>query len=286
MRERLVEQAPDSEESYFVSMTDMMVGLIFIFIIMLMYFAFQYRHEEQRTADITEELEKTRSEIEERLTTSAETRARILLGIQRSLKIYGVDVLIDLDRGILRLPDEILFESGSAELDARGRTNVRTLASALTRVLPCYTHVAAGFERLQRGCAGDPRHRIDAIFVEGHTDTDPLQPGARYRDNWELSVARAVETYRTLMDFDDGILGALVSLPPTQPDSTPVFGVTGYADTRLVDAADHPIHPEDPPDVRARKQQAKARNRRIDLRFIMASPGDAAILDIEGALGR
>lgn len=286
MRERLVEQATESEESYFISMTDMMVGLLFIFVIMLMCFAFQYRHEEQRTADISEELERTRSEIEQRLATSAETRARILLGIQRSLKVHGVDVLIDLERGILRLPDEILFESGSAELDARGRANVRTLAAALTRVLPCYTHVAAGYERLQRGCGDAPPHRIDAIFVEGHTDTDPLQPGARYRDNWELSVARAVETYRTLMGFDDGILGALVSAPPKRPDSTPVFGVTGYADTRLVDAADSPIRPDDPSHVRARKQQAKARNRRIDLRFIMASPGGAVILEIEGALGR
>ena len=31
------------EENYFVSMTDMMVGLVFIFIIMLMYFALQFQ---------------------------------------------------------------------------------------------------------------------------------------------------------------------------------------------------------------------------------------------------
>ena len=32
-----------TKENYFVSMTDMMVGLVFIFIIMLMYFALRFR---------------------------------------------------------------------------------------------------------------------------------------------------------------------------------------------------------------------------------------------------
>lgn len=37
------------EENYFVSMTDLMVGLVFVFIILLMYFALQFQ-------DVTEEL--------------------------------------------------------------------------------------------------------------------------------------------------------------------------------------------------------------------------------------
>ena len=36
-------EAEADEENYFVSMTDMMVGLVFIFIIMLMYFALQFQ---------------------------------------------------------------------------------------------------------------------------------------------------------------------------------------------------------------------------------------------------
>jgi len=33
----------EAEESYYVSMTDIMVGLLFIFVILLMYFAYQIR---------------------------------------------------------------------------------------------------------------------------------------------------------------------------------------------------------------------------------------------------
>ena len=36
------------EESYFVSMTDMMVGLLFIFILILMYFALQYQKSTEK----------------------------------------------------------------------------------------------------------------------------------------------------------------------------------------------------------------------------------------------
>jgi hypothetical protein len=39
----------EEDESYFISMTDLMVGLLFIFIIMLMVFALQYREAERKT---------------------------------------------------------------------------------------------------------------------------------------------------------------------------------------------------------------------------------------------
>lgn len=43
----------EEEENYFVSMTDMMIGVLFIFIIMLMVFALDYR---SKTDDQTEAL--------------------------------------------------------------------------------------------------------------------------------------------------------------------------------------------------------------------------------------
>ena len=48
MASRLVRHPFDEEESYFISMTDLMVGLLFIFIIMLMVFALQYREAERK----------------------------------------------------------------------------------------------------------------------------------------------------------------------------------------------------------------------------------------------
>ena len=78
------------EESYFVSMTDMMVGLLFVFIIMLMYFALQFQSNA------------------EKLVTADETRADILEQLKQSLLREGVEVQIDTQTGVLRLPDDVL----------------------------------------------------------------------------------------------------------------------------------------------------------------------------------
>ena len=44
-----IDDVAHEEESYFVSMTDIMVGLLFIFIILVMFFAFQIRDTEENT---------------------------------------------------------------------------------------------------------------------------------------------------------------------------------------------------------------------------------------------
>lgn len=220
----------DEEESYFISMSDMMVGLLFIFVIMLVYFALQYR----QTTD--------------QLTGAERTRTEILAQIEKRLKEQGVQVVVDYDTGVLRLPEDVLFAKGQYELSPGGVRAVSIVGREMALVLPCY---AFGLPR--RGCAASPHH-IDAIFVEGHTDKDPMLGGM---DNWDLSVRRATNTYRQL------VLGApdlerLRSLPPSEKESVPILGVSGYGPDRPVDTGDG--------------EEAKRRNRRIDLRFLMATP--------------
>jgi len=82
-----VKSQTKEEESYFVSMTDMMVGLLFVFLIMLMYFALQYKDNAQE------------------LLTADATRTTILEQLKESLKREGVEVQIDTETGVLRLPD-------------------------------------------------------------------------------------------------------------------------------------------------------------------------------------
>src|ERR1051325_3478494 len=101
------------EENYFISMTDMMVGMIFIFIIMLMYYALQFR-------DVTDQM-----------TGANRTRTKILEQIAQTLKKEGVEVSLDTQNGILRLPDAILFDSGIPTLKPAGVVAVAHLADAL-----------------------------------------------------------------------------------------------------------------------------------------------------------
>lgn len=221
------------EENYFVSMTDMMVGLIFIFIILLMYYALQFRQ-------VTDEL-----------TGADTTRAAILAEIQSSLKAKGVIVTIDTQNGVLRLPDSILFDSGNDQLKVDGLASVQKLSLALEEVLPCYTQTTASTARPEN-CA-PTEHAIESVYIEGHTDRDNYARGGR--DNWDLSVVRATNTYRALVASRPGLSDLCADKGEL---CEPVLSVSGYGPQRPIDLGE--------------TAEAKAKNRRIDLRIIMVAP--------------
>ncbi len=77
----------------------------------------------------------------------------------------------------VELAQEILFESGSAKLDANGERVLRQVAVELER-------------------SGYP------ISVMGHTDDAPIGPGlrSRYASNWELGAARASSVTRLMIE--------------------------------------------------------------------------------------
>lgn len=226
----------EEQESYFVSMADMMVGLLFIFIILLLYFALQFR----QTTDT--------------LTGAGQTRTALLRTLERDLKAQGLKVSVDTRTGVLRLPDDILFDTGAYELSARGERAVAILAGELAAVLPCYTEARSGGPR----CTGQPAaHRVDSIFIEGHTDRVPLSGGGALRSNLDLSALRATRTFQAMMAANI-TLPMLTSVNDAQ--RTPIFGVSGYGDTRPV------------PDRSGSETEVNRRDRRIDLRFLMATP--------------
>lgn len=224
------------EEGYYVSVTDMLLGLLFLFLIMLMYFAMQLR------------------ETTESLVTAEETRSRLLQEIAGDLRARNVRAEIDLAAGVLRLPDEVLFQKGLDTPRDAGREALRALAEVLAARVPCYAHPSAGVR--PETCPATP-HSVEAIFIEGHTDSDPISSTGRIRDNWDLSAARAANTYRLVRDFRPE-LETLRSRPSGDTRAEALFSVAGYADRRPVQTGD--------------SEEAKARNRRIDLRFVMTAP--------------
>ena len=224
-------------ESYFMSMTDMMGGLLLIFIILLAYFALQLQ---SKTAE---------------LTGANQTRAEILNDLQQSLKDKGLQVEIDTKTGVLRLPDDVLFDKGQWELPDRGQAAISKVASAMVEVLPCFTT-----SNLCKG-ARSPQ-LIDAVFVEGHTDSDAMV-GAM--NNYGLSVRRAETTF-SMLQRNQPDLQEFRNKPDGEPGSAPILGLSGYG-------PDRPIAPGD-------SEAAKKRNRRIDLRFLMTTPSAGLDQDI------
>jgi chemotaxis protein MotB len=220
------------EENYFVSMTDMMVGLVFIFIILMMYFVVQL------------------SRTTEQLTNTDTTRKAILADIQQRLRQSGFQVDMDAEHGILRLPDQVLFDKGKADVTPQGQSALQKIGDVLLQVLPCY---ADGLAR-PPGCP-PAAHRIESLYIEGHTDKDAMAGGGLIHDNWDLSVSRATNTYRALIGMRPTLTRLCLA---REGDCRPILSVAGYGPDRPVAKGDD--------------DASKARNRRIDLRLLMETP--------------
>jgi flagellar motor protein MotB len=222
---------------YFASMTDLMLGLIFIFIIMLMVLALDMR----QAAPVTVAEAPSNPMAETNL-----ARRDLLRDIAKVLQSQ-LPVTIDEENGTLQLGGDVLFPKGSSDVYPEALSKLQLLGKALDQVLPCY---AAGTDT---GATCSPHHRgrLDAVYIEGHTDTTPIHT-ARFQSNWDLSAARASATFSRLVEFFPG-------LATLKNDRTNMLiGVSGYGEYRPVDESGTPA--------------GMQKNRRIELRFIMTTP--------------
>lgn len=99
-------------------------------------------------------------------------RLRGILGTRPDIREVG-------DRFVFQ--SEIFFASGAAELEPSGRAELDTLASALVE--------------LERTIPPDLPW---VARIDGHTDKRPLSGLGQFKDNWELSTARALAVVRYL----------------------------------------------------------------------------------------
>lgn len=194
----------ESTEHFFTSFTDLLVGVIFLFMLLLMVFALNLKNEAPPKI-ITEEI-----------------RAALLRTIAERMEQRGMPVTVDLGNGILRLPAALLFESGAWELTENGRQVVSTLSQVLGEVLPC----AASSGDTSACGALNLNGMLDSVLIEGHTDNQPFTD-AQGHGNWELSAFRAIDVYKTMVATTPSLAGAI-----TNRNGQPIVGVSAYADTR------------------------------------------------------
>jgi flagellar motor protein MotB len=272
----------DAEESAFVSMTDMTVGFLFIVMILLAFFASQFKNTETVAKDVydrleqrylqvvqerddlktrsnaqgqeiirlqarIDELEKTRIDpLETYLARVSVTRRQILERLRDSLKIDFPDLQVELNEqsDALRFQGEGLFAQGLASFSPGKAEVVQRIAQRLSEVLPCYT-LGSGMSDY-RTC--NPNLAIvEAVQIEGHTDST-----GNYPFNIRLSADRATTTFGLMVDTVPG-LRMFKNL-----NDQPVISFAGYG-------PDRPVATND-------TQAGRATNRRIDLRFIMVTP--------------
>ena len=126
---------------------------------------------EERVAALSSDL----SETEEKVADLTSTYDGLVADLQAEVTSGQIEIVRMRDGIRLDISDEILFPSGSSQLDEQGSEVIRKVARQL---------------------AGAP----NPIRVEGHTDDVPISAGLakRYPSNWELGAARASSVVRLL----------------------------------------------------------------------------------------
>lgn len=261
IRSTEIDHHSEEDENYFISMTDMMVGILFVFIILLMVFAMNFReqtdaseeqirrleHARDTANEVQTEVRKLQAQVEAEISAAAaasDLTRELLETLRERLAAEGLEVTIDHRSGVLRLNEEAInFEVDRADLNGKAAANIDKLAMVLAAVLPFYTPEK-----------GKGPAFIETVFIEGHTD----QRGLPER-NWELSTQRAVNTFWRLVQ-QQPYLRELRNRA-----GTPVLSAAGYADSR-------PIPGVDPREY--------DHHRRIDLRFILDTDTSERLEDV------
>jgi chemotaxis protein MotB len=117
---------------------------------------------------------------------------------------------------------EVLFAAGSATLGPEGQAELAKLGEVL------------------RAVAGEMPDDLNWILrIDGHTDKIPVGGARRYRDNWELSQARALSVGKYLVEREN--------VPPHR------LAAAGFGEFQPIDDGD--------------TTEALAKNRRIEFKF-------------------
>jgi flagellar motor protein MotB len=241
----------EDSNSYLMSVSDIMAGLMFVFIITLAIFVIDFMIASNKYEGVIKMLDENNI-----------MRSQMLSDIQKELKELDVDVDIDREHGVLRLDENaIRFDSGSAELNPEQLQRLQKVANILGVILPCYGNNPPKVGH----CLPETKGKLDSVFIEGHSDNIPIggKLALLYKDNWTLSAIRAIYTYREIISAQT-TLSTLVN-----GNDNPIISVSGYGEGRPVPGHKHLTPTNDPV------------NRRIDIRFIMSPPSKT---DIEEAI--
>jgi len=246
------------EENYFVSLSDLMTGVLFVFVILTTALALHYHMKSGELEKATQGVIEARSkalQVQEALDALAKVlrereqiRKDELQKLVSRLRDNKITVELDETNGILRLPGRLLFDASKAQLQPDGEKALSLLAKEMLPVV-------------QKGCGESPL-KWEAIYIEGHTDNIPIRED--FPSNWHLSSARAISTYNALLLAEPGLAKQF------NHQQKAVIGISGYGDQRPV--ADNVT------------EEGRQKNRRIDIRFVVAYPSQAEIEEIERKL--
>lgn len=275
--------------NYFASMTDLLVGVLFILIIMVAYLAFQINTEERVPRSLFEQVKKEKdalvsevqalnaevaalmkeierlleiirkaeqvNPLEKYMAQGQAKRDQIVQDTVEELKALNIDARVGRSKNVVTISGANLFASGRSNLSSLPGAvdRVNTLAEVLLKRIECHA-ISPGTSIGDLVECNPDLLFIEAVFIEGHTDNVPvsrrLKDGSR--NNLELSARRATNTYEQLVTR----VPELVTF--TNPAEEQALSVAAYGEQRPMVPNTNPANRE--------------MNRRIDIRFDMFVP--------------
>jgi flagellar motor protein MotB len=242
-------------ESYWISFTDLMSALLFIFILAVVVLVLQLAERQAELTSQRDQIEQQQVDFNEQISTlqqAESVREDMLLEISEELRAQGIEVLVTENNSVLSIPSESLgFAATSYELSESYEPRALTIGTVISEAI-------RQDDRLQY---------LDTVFVEGHTDNLDFD-GLEGTGNWGLSTFRAISLWSFLESAlpGDQRLGQLENT-----EGKPLFSVSGYADTRPVQGTQ-------------KTDEQRALNRRIDIRFTIVRPSSDDLVDISKTL--
>ena len=243
----------DEENPYWISFSDIMAGLLVIFILISLQFIFHFTQLDQKIDEREKEINRRTAAIEQ----AEKIRSALLANIQNSLKAQNIEVSVN--ENVLTIPSETLtFATNSAQIPSGKKDIVEKIGIQLIQHLNTPVTISS-----QDPNTAPSKYYIDTIFVEGHTDSR----SSTYKEggNWLLSTDRAVSVWR---HWDKSETTKTLQQFKNEQDEK-MFSVSGYGESRPV------VEKADTPDL-------LEQNRRIDLRFTIREPKKCEYEESEG----
>ncbi|MDQ3046370.1 MAG: OmpA family protein [Bacteroidota bacterium] len=134
--------------------------------------------ELKKKEQVLKDKEKRLKELEEIVNRQDSVMSALTNTVKNALLGFNADELsVSLRDGkvYVSMSDKLLFKSGSPDVEVKGKSAIEKLAGVLNK------------------------NSDVSIAIEGHTDNVPIKT-AMYKDNWDLSAARATNVVRMLSE--------------------------------------------------------------------------------------
>ncbi len=292
----------EADEGYFASVSDLMVGILFVFLLMLTVFAINLRDAEQQAippaeaerlrrenerlkkenAELRGQIAKLKAEVDQQKNAAERRlgllkRANALLGTEANRRTRALAELLaqvrrkvqerDPNIAILTTHSQDVLRISGDVLFESGSWSLNLKSIETIKVLrEALADVLPCYTALadRAKCGGLSGPILEALLIEGHTDDIPFPVGGK-DFNDELSTKRALTVFDQLMSSEAPRLRNL--------EISRLVGVAGYGPRRpaqIVEGLERP-----------RLDEARRFNRRIDLRFILSTVVAPDVTDLK-----